>query len=206
MSRKSKKRIKLNVAEIQGQLTRVHWAEKLISQLPSNHEGAQSWLLNYGIEKDAILLRKMTGLKFDKKTQSALLNSKDEQAFLHITKIPILTAFESMSGMERVQFLKSVFGNEYTDEQREQIASVLKDELSHCISQNNTQSDSKSYPTPDDLLYDSLTQGGEKNLSLTELLIVQDFHNHINGTRKNDTGNLINEYYAKRWHSKDFSK
>lgn len=32
---------------------RVRWAEGLIRQLPANHDGRNSWLLNYGTKKDA---------------------------------------------------------------------------------------------------------------------------------------------------------
>lgn len=44
--------IKLTQAEIQSGLDRVRWAEGLILQLPENHEGRNSWLLNYGTDKD----------------------------------------------------------------------------------------------------------------------------------------------------------
>ena len=40
--------IKLTPAEIQSGLDRVRWAEGLIKQLPKEHEGRNSWLLNYG--------------------------------------------------------------------------------------------------------------------------------------------------------------
>ena len=43
--------IPLTEAEIQSGLTRVEWAEALIKQLPKEHEGRNSWLLNYGVEK-----------------------------------------------------------------------------------------------------------------------------------------------------------
>ena len=39
--------IKLNKAEIQSGVSRVRWAEGLIRQLPEDHEGRNSWLLNY---------------------------------------------------------------------------------------------------------------------------------------------------------------
>jgi len=38
-------------AEIESGLSRVKWAELLIKQLPEEHEGRNSWLLNYGGEK-----------------------------------------------------------------------------------------------------------------------------------------------------------
>lgn len=40
--------IHLSKAEIQSGLDRVKWAEALIRQLPDNHDGRNSWLLNYG--------------------------------------------------------------------------------------------------------------------------------------------------------------
>jgi hypothetical protein len=41
----------LSKAEIESGLSRVKWAELLIKQLPEEHEGRNSWLLNYGDEK-----------------------------------------------------------------------------------------------------------------------------------------------------------
>ena len=38
----------LTKAELESGLTRVQWAEALIKQLPEEHEGRNSWLLNYG--------------------------------------------------------------------------------------------------------------------------------------------------------------
>ena len=48
-----KKIIKLNTAELQNRSSRVVWAEGLILQLPKEHEGRCSWLLNYGIREEA---------------------------------------------------------------------------------------------------------------------------------------------------------
>lgn len=39
--------IQLKPAEIQSGLSRVRWAEGLIRQLPGDHDGRNSWLLNY---------------------------------------------------------------------------------------------------------------------------------------------------------------
>lgn len=39
--------IKLTGAEIQSGHSRVDWAEGLIKQLPTSHDGRNSWLLNY---------------------------------------------------------------------------------------------------------------------------------------------------------------
>ena len=41
--------IELTEAERQSRLDRVRWAESLIRQLPEDHEGRNSWLLNWAI-------------------------------------------------------------------------------------------------------------------------------------------------------------
>ena len=66
-------KIKLNAAEIQSGFSRVAHAEGLIKQLPTDHEGRRTWLLNYGKGEEAKKLRKNRGLKFKKKTQSCEL-------------------------------------------------------------------------------------------------------------------------------------
>ncbi|MDD5277705.1 MAG: hypothetical protein PHR16_16685 [Methylovulum sp.] len=43
--------IKLRPAEITSGLDRVRWAELLIRQLPDDHDGRNSWLLNYAGDK-----------------------------------------------------------------------------------------------------------------------------------------------------------
>lgn len=40
--------IQLTPAEVQSVVDRVRWAEELIRQLPEDHEGRNSWLLNFG--------------------------------------------------------------------------------------------------------------------------------------------------------------
>ena len=50
--------IQLTKAEIQSGHDRVRWAEGLIRQLPADHEGRNSWLLNYGNGPDVDELRK----------------------------------------------------------------------------------------------------------------------------------------------------
>lgn len=70
-----KNKIKLNEAEIQSGYDRVSYAENLILQLPSDHDGRNTWLLNYGISKEAKKFRKSMGLKLDKKTKSCDLTS-----------------------------------------------------------------------------------------------------------------------------------
>lgn len=45
--------IPLDPHEIQSGSTRVDWAEGLIKQLPEEHDGRNSWLLNYGSDAAA---------------------------------------------------------------------------------------------------------------------------------------------------------
>lgn len=49
--------IELTPAERQSGLSRVKWAEGLIQQLPSTHDGRNSWLLNYGVSPEADAIR-----------------------------------------------------------------------------------------------------------------------------------------------------
>ena len=66
-----KKKIRLTGAEIQSGSNRQKWAEGLIRQLPSSHDGRNSWLLNYGISCEAKLLREEHGIKFINKFAAA---------------------------------------------------------------------------------------------------------------------------------------
>jgi len=63
--------ITLTKAEIQSGLNRVKWAEGLILQLPSGHEGKNSWLLNYGTGEEAVQLRLKRNIKWMDDTDSA---------------------------------------------------------------------------------------------------------------------------------------
>lgn len=53
-----KSKIKLSPAEIQSGSSRVKHAEGLIQQLPADHEGRNTWLLNYGVSDEAEQIRK----------------------------------------------------------------------------------------------------------------------------------------------------
>lgn len=55
--------IHLTPAEIQSGQNRIDMAENLILQLPDNHEGRNSWLLNFGRKIEARVLRSQRGLK-----------------------------------------------------------------------------------------------------------------------------------------------
>jgi hypothetical protein len=68
-----KEAIKLNAAEIQSRFSRVAWAEALILQLPKDHEGRNSWLLNYGVSFEAQEFRKKNGVAWVDENKSAEL-------------------------------------------------------------------------------------------------------------------------------------
>ena len=57
--------IKLTKSEIQSDHNRQRWAEGLIEQLPADHDGRNSWLMNFGTSEEAEKLRKERGLWFD---------------------------------------------------------------------------------------------------------------------------------------------
>lgn len=57
--------IKLTPAEIQSGQSRQRWAEGLIEQLPTTHDGRNSWLMNYGTGDEAERLRKPRDLWLD---------------------------------------------------------------------------------------------------------------------------------------------
>lgn len=61
------KKIKSTKQEIQSGEDRVRWAEGLILQLPMNHDGRNSWLINYGTSSFAKKLRANRKLLWDKK-------------------------------------------------------------------------------------------------------------------------------------------
>lgn len=57
-------------AEIQSGMGHQKWAENLILQLPVNHDGRNSWLLNYGRGAFAQTLRKDRELLFNEQSQA----------------------------------------------------------------------------------------------------------------------------------------
>lgn len=73
---KPKDKINLNQVEITSNYNRVRYAEGLISQLPKDHDGRNTWLLNYGIKEEAVKLRKDKNLIFIKETESCELVKK----------------------------------------------------------------------------------------------------------------------------------
>lgn len=58
-------------AEIQAGSTRLDHAEGLIEQLPESHEGAATWLLNYGVRDRAQALRHARQMTFNIRTRAA---------------------------------------------------------------------------------------------------------------------------------------
>ena len=63
--------------EKQSGLDRVRFAENLIKQLPQDHDGRNTWLLNYGFGAEAQSLRSKRNLRMNYKTRSAC--TTDEQ-------------------------------------------------------------------------------------------------------------------------------
>lgn len=60
----------LSAMEIQSGVNRIKHAEGLISQLPENHSGRCTWLLNYGVGDEALKRRMNRGVSWDKRTSS----------------------------------------------------------------------------------------------------------------------------------------
>jgi hypothetical protein len=63
--------IRLTKAEAQSGLNRLRFAEGLILQLPADHDGRNTWLLNYGTGPEAAALRSKHGIKFEEATMAA---------------------------------------------------------------------------------------------------------------------------------------
>lgn len=61
---------RITAAEIQSGTDRQKWAENLILQLPIEHNGRNSWLLNYGRGEFAQTLRKDRELLFNEQSQA----------------------------------------------------------------------------------------------------------------------------------------
>ena len=66
-----RKTINLTKAEQQSNHNRVWWAERLILQLPADHDGRNGWLLNYGVGEEAKHMRSDRGLPFNPILQAA---------------------------------------------------------------------------------------------------------------------------------------
>ena len=68
--------IKLSNAEMQSKFSRVRWAEGLILQLPKEHEGRNSWLLNYGNGEEAKKIREKHKVKMTRFGHAELANNR----------------------------------------------------------------------------------------------------------------------------------
>jgi len=71
--------IKLNAHEIQSGSSRVKNAEGLIKQLPVNHDGRNTWLLNYGTGEEAIEIRKARPIHREKEGYAPEILTWDEE-------------------------------------------------------------------------------------------------------------------------------
>ena len=58
-------------AEVGSQFSRVAFAEGLIRQLPVDHDGRNTWLLNYGQSDEAKALREKRNIGWIRETQAA---------------------------------------------------------------------------------------------------------------------------------------
>jgi hypothetical protein len=74
--------IKLNGHELQSGVSRQSHAEKLIEQLPVEHNGRNCWLLNYGVGAEARNRRGTRKLEFDQETQSAEVEQSPSGMFM----------------------------------------------------------------------------------------------------------------------------
>lgn len=62
---------KPTLCEIQSNLSRVRHAELLIAQLPENHDGRNTWLMNYGVGDEAKTLRNTRSVGWVRETEAA---------------------------------------------------------------------------------------------------------------------------------------
>lgn len=62
-----------NDSEMMSGLSRVRQAENLIAQLPTNHDGRNTWLLRYGTGPEAVTARRERNLAWDDITRSAIM-------------------------------------------------------------------------------------------------------------------------------------
>jgi hypothetical protein len=63
--------IVLTASELQSGHDRQSHAENLIRFLPRDHDGRNTWLLNYGRGEEAQEMRRARGVRFDPDTQAA---------------------------------------------------------------------------------------------------------------------------------------
>jgi hypothetical protein len=73
---KSGEYITLTGHEVQARSTRQKYAEGLILQLPKDHDGRNTWLLNYGVGEEAVKIRERNGAIWNPVTQAAMTSSE----------------------------------------------------------------------------------------------------------------------------------
>ncbi len=112
--------ILLSNVEIQSNHTRVKWAEGLIEQLPSNHEGRNSWLMNYGVKEIAVALREKRGLTFYEDTQSVNESIPHEKVRLEL--------WDFLVDMERILKENAHKGDSWRNTSYEDLMERLNDE------------------------------------------------------------------------------
>jgi hypothetical protein len=64
-------KIYLTLSEVQSGHDRQSHAENLIRFLPRDHDGRNTWLLNYGRGEEAQAMRAARGIRWDEVTQAA---------------------------------------------------------------------------------------------------------------------------------------
>ena len=70
--------------EIQSGLDRVQFAEGLIRQLSSDHDGRNTWLMNYGTSDEAKQLRDKRNLVFNPATRSAVEINEEAERLVNL--------------------------------------------------------------------------------------------------------------------------
>ena len=90
----------LTAHEVQSGSDRVRYAEGLIRQLPDNHEGRNTWLLNYGVSDEAVEKRRLRGLAFRQATQAAETSSERAERRVSLDELQdtISDALQDMMG------------------------------------------------------------------------------------------------------------
>ncbi len=83
-----KTQINLNAAEIQSRANRQQWAERLIAQLPTHHDGRNSWLINYGEGAEGASLRYNRNIAWDEETKSAHCTNETKQGHSRVVQDP----------------------------------------------------------------------------------------------------------------------
>lgn len=74
---KKRQSILLTKCEVQSNYDRQDSAEGLITQLPNNHDGRNTWLMNYGKGDEAVAMRKARDLIYQPNLRAA--ESRNQQ-------------------------------------------------------------------------------------------------------------------------------